>query len=157
MMKPLFATLCLVLSLCIQSIAYSESYLRTGKVEVGKSNAFELSRNERGIIKLSGNDYFVIEVVESDREDTSKTVTETCTLIWTRLNGNEATSGQVAAYIKYKKEKISEREFKVSRMAGSDRIVLGNEYSIQWSYASTGKVYLYPKHEAQFVTSKIVQ
>ncbi|MCF6312493.1 MAG: hypothetical protein L3J39_08575 [Verrucomicrobiales bacterium] len=126
------------------------------ELKIGESGAFELSKNNRAILKLGENGYFVFDLLDSSREDKGKTFTEACSISWTLITPSSIKSGAISAFIRYSSVEIQEDSFTITRIAGSDTVEIEG-LSIRWSYASPEQIFLYPSPGTEYAISKVEQ
>ena len=154
-MKTIIATAALALALPVLG-SEKISFEVAKEPKIGESNAFELTKTSRAILRTGGEGYIVLELVDSSREDGGKTFTEACSISWTLITPSSIQSKVENVFIRYRPEKTGADSFTVETIGGSDEIEVGG-LSIRWSYASPSRVFLYPVPGTKYATIKVEQ
>ncbi len=150
-MKTLLSLLALALILPVG--AGEEKFKTAADNEIGKSNAFELTTDNRVVLKTGTGGYVIIELLGAGREDGEKSFSEECSIYWALVNTTSVESDVKHTFIRYTSKKTGEDSYEVEQIGGSDELEFGG-LSLRWSFATSTSVFIYPKPGTEYAITK---
>ena len=147
-----------VLFACESLVGHEKSEFKTAKeVEIGSSNAFELSKTKNAVLKTPDGGFLILKLLKTGNKEGEKSSRESCSISWTLVSAKGAQSGKEDAFIKYEvTKKGADGSRTVEAVDGSDRIEIGG-LSFGWSRGSGILVYIYPEAGTEYTTIKVEQ
>lgn len=110
-----------------------------------------LSRENRGILKISDTSYILLELIDASREGEWEGYTEACSISWTLITPSSIQTGTASGSIRYSSREAGTRSFPDS----SFTIFLVDGFTIRWAYGSRNAIFLFPSPDHKFATSKV--
>lgn len=124
------------------------------KPKIGESNAFELSKHHRAVMKVGGDGYVVLELIDSSVEGDDRSFIEACSVAWTLITPSSVESDVERAFIGYRSTEPEKNGSTIEAIAGSDEMKVGG-VSFRWSYGSPDLIFIYPQPGAQYTTIEV--
>ncbi len=126
--------------------------LSSQAVRFKESNSFRLTTQSRAVMKGTNGDFIVLSLERSNLSDNPGGFTETASISWLLLTGEEIKSGKAEAFIRYESEEVQPGEFELQRIEGSDVLSIG-PYEFTWSYGTSDSVFIYPPTGSKYAIS----